>query len=205
MLSTYNSATGWAVIALFCGTGSAWWEEVKGECRRAFFSVCLTEAGRLPHRVHRGCWGCSAACVWSIFLPSEAFWGSLGFPSEDEAVLVACESAVFVWDRSQISAGNSTARGADLKPHQLPANASQCFSVEEKQCWMILQHRGVFPNKIENEKKGGAIASNYIQKNKKAENITGKTTLNVWVFFLGNLGKFGAWCFSHCVFSYGTG
>lgn len=140
----YNSATGWAVIALFCGTGRAWWEEVKGECRRAFFSVCLTEAGRLPHRVHRGCWGCSAACVWSIFLPSEAFWGSLGFPSEDEAVLVACESAVFVWDRSQISAGNSTAGGADLKPHQLPANASQCFSVEEKQSWMILQHRGVF-------------------------------------------------------------
>lgn len=126
MLSTCNSATGWAVIALFSGAGRAWWEGVKGGCRRAFFSVCLTEAERLPHRVHRGCWGCSAACVRGVFFAFEAFWALWGFLAEDEAVLVACESAVFVWDRSQISAGNSTAAGADLiSSLPVPANVLQ--------------------------------------------------------------------------------
>lgn len=136
MLSTYNSATGWAVITLFCGTGRAWWEGVKGECCRAFFSVCLTEVERLLYHVHQGCRGCSAACVQGIFFAFEVFWGSWGFLAEDEAALVACESAVFMWDRSQISAGNSTAGGADLI-NCLPKPANVLQQKKNKVEWFL--------------------------------------------------------------------
>lgn len=151
MWSTYNSATGWAVITLFCGTGRAWWEGVKGGCRRAFFSVCLTEAERLLHHVHWGMPGmqcCLCArhflCVWSLlgFLRfSCRRWSSAG------CMWISCVCVRQVPDQCRKQ------HGRRHWPHQLSANASQCSSAEEKQSWMIPQRRGVFPIKKKNERK----------------------------------------------------